>query len=132
MERMPSKSSMLLEAVLRENRIVMSRKLFVDLSTDALAEAQRIELKPPSMYQVVLLDDDFTPMDFVVDVLTKVFGMAFEQATRIMLQVHTEGRGVCGVYTRDVAETKVGQVKNLAREQGHPLLCIMEAVGPID
>lgn len=123
---------MLLEAVLRENRIVMSRKLFVDLSTDALADAQGIELKPPSMYQVVLLDDDFTPMDFVVDVLTKVFGMAFEQATRIMLQVHTEGRGVCGVYTRDVAETKVGQVKNLAREQGHPLLCIMEAVGPID
>lgn len=110
----------------------MSRKLLGEPSSEHLAEAQRIELKPPSMYQVVLLDDDFTPMDFVVDVLTKVFGMAFEQATRIMLQVHTEGRGVCGVYTRDVAETKVGQVKNLAREQGHPLLCIMEAVGPID
>ena len=92
----------------------------------ALLEAQRSKLAPPPLYRVVLLNDDFTPMEFVVLVLQKFFSMNRERATQIMLQVHMEGRGVCGVYPRDLAATKVEQVSVFAREHQHPLACVME------
>ena len=82
--------------------------------------------KPPSMYKVILLNDDYTPMEFVVDVIQRFFGRSREQATQIMLKVHTEGAGVCGVYPHDIAETKVNQVLDYAREHQHPLQCVME------
>lgn len=78
------------------------------------------------MYQVVMLNDDYTPMEFVVVVLQKFFGKGREQATQIMLKVHHEGRGVCGVYPRDLAATKVDQVSQYARQHQHPLQCVME------
>ena len=83
-------------------------------------------LKKPLLYKVILLNDDYTPMEFVVRVLERFFHKNREEATRIMLQVHTKGLGVCGVYTRDVAETKVRQVMLSAQEQQHPLQCTME------
>ena len=89
-------------------------------------EAKRAKLAPPPMYKVVLLNDDFTPMDFVVLVLQRFFSMNREQATQIMLKVHMEGRGVCGIYPRDVAATKVEQVATFARDNQHPLACVME------
>ena len=81
---------------------------------------------PPPMYKVVLLNDDFTPMDFVVIVLERFFYMGREQATQVMLKIHTEGRGICGTFTRDVAATKVSQVRDYARTHEHPLQCVME------
>jgi ATP-dependent Clp protease adaptor protein ClpS len=81
---------------------------------------------PPSMYKVILLNDDYTPMEFVVQVLQKFFSKSREQATQIMLQVHTEGAGVCGVYPHGIAETKVNQVMGFAQEHQHPLQCTME------
>ncbi len=83
-------------------------------------------LKRPPLFQVLLLNDDFTPMEFVVDVLERVFGMDRVKATRVMLEVHTKGRGVCGVFTFEIAETKVAQVTAYARQHQHPLLCTME------
>jgi ATP-dependent Clp protease adaptor protein ClpS len=93
---------------------------------DTVLEAKRSKLAPPPLYTVVLLNDDFTPMEFVVLVLMKFFSMNRERATQIMLKVHTEGRGVCGVYPRDVAATKVAQVADFARDNQHPLACVME------
>ncbi len=78
------------------------------------------------MYQVVLLNDDYTPMDFVVEVLQQFFSLDNERATQVMLHVHTRGRGVCGVFTREVAESKVAQVNEYSRMNQHPLLCTME------
>ena len=89
-------------------------------------EEVKPKLKQPPLYKVIILNDDFTPMEFVVEVLQKFFGMDLGKATEIMLHVHTRGMGVCGVYTRDVAETKVHQVNNYSRENQHPLLCTME------
>ena len=94
--------------------------------TGAVLEAQRSKLAPPPFYTVLLLNDDFTPMDFVVLVLQKFFSMDRERAMQIMLKVHVEGRGVCGVYPRDFAATKVEQVAAFARENQHPLACVME------
>lgn len=94
--------------------------------TEAILEAQRASIAPPPLYTVLLLNDDFTPMDFVVHILQKFFAMNRERATQIMLKVHMEGRGVCGVYPRDVAATKVGQVMAYARANEHPLACVME------
>ncbi len=82
--------------------------------------------KKPSLYKVLLLNDDYTPMEFVVFVLEKFFGMGLDQATRVMLHVHQKGVGVCGVYTFEIAETKVTQVMDFAREHQHPLQCTME------
>jgi len=93
---------------------------------DGLLEAQRAKLEPPKMFKVMLLNDDFTPMEFVISVLQRFFSLDTEQATRIMLKVHNEGRGVCGIFTRDVAATKVEQVIAYARQHQHPLACIME------
>lgn len=89
-------------------------------------EAERTRTKPPPLFKVLVLNDDFTPMEFVVVVLQKFFGMDRERATRIMLQVHREGSGVCGVFPKDVASTKVEQVVSFARQHQHPLACVME------
>lgn len=89
-------------------------------------EKQEAKVKAPPMYQVVLLNDDYTPMEFVVTVLQKFFGMGREKATQVMLKVHRDGRGVCGVFPRDVAATKVEQVSSFSREHQHPLQCVME------
>lgn len=91
-------------------------------------EKQALELKPPSMYQVVLLNDDYTPMEFVVAIIQEYFGKDRETAMQIMLKVHVEGRGVCGVFTKDVALTKVELVLAHAKQAGHPLQCVMEEV----
>jgi len=93
----------------------------------ALLEAKPI-LKRPPLYKVVLLNDDFTPMDFVIEVLMDFFAMTEETATRVMLQIHTQGIGVCGTYSKDVAETKVIIVNEYSREHQHPLMCAMEEV----
>jgi len=84
------------------------------------------KLKRPPLYKVILLNDDYTPMEFVVHVLELFFAMNRELATYIMLQVHTQGKGICGTFTREIAETKVAQVNNYARQHQHPLLCTME------
>lgn len=89
-------------------------------------ETAKPKLKKPPLFKVVLLNDDYTPMEFVVTVLEQFFRMDREKATQIMLQVHTSGKGVCGVFSRDVAETKVAQVNQYSREHQHPLLCQME------
>lgn len=93
----------------------------------ALQEAKPKVRRPP-LYKVILLNDDYTPMDFVVYVLQKFFGMDQEKATQVMLQVHTKGMGVCGIFNRDIAETKVALVNQFAREHQHPLKCTMEKV----
>ncbi|MDY0071978.1 MAG: ATP-dependent Clp protease adapter ClpS [Thauera sp.] len=93
---------------------------------ESILEAQRIEARPPPLYKVLLLNDDYTPMDFVVIVLQSFFRMDLEQATRVMLQVHNQGIGVCGIYPRDIARTKVEQVADFARQHQHPLACVME------
>jgi ATP-dependent Clp protease adaptor protein ClpS len=93
---------------------------------DVVVQEAKPKLKRPPLYKVVLLNDDYTPMDFVVQVLEIFFGMNRELATRVMLQVHIKGKGICGTYSREIAETKVAQVNNYARENEHPLLCMME------
>ena len=89
-------------------------------------ETARPELARPPLYSVLLLNDDCTPMDFVVEVLVRFFALDLERATQVMLHVHTRGRGVCGLYTREVAESKVAQVNEYSRLNQHPLLCTME------
>ena len=95
---------------------------------DLAVQELRPKLKRPPMYQVVLINDDFTPMEFVVHVLEKFFRMDRSKATRVMLHVHTQGKGLCGVYVREIAETKVAQVNEYSRVNQHPLLCTMETV----
>ncbi len=98
-------------------------------SDDAVVLERRTQrVKPPQMFQVVLLNDDFTPMEFVVQVIQEFFGKDRETATQIMLKIHLEGKGVCGVYSRDVASTKVDQVLQASRHAGHPLQCLSEPV----
>jgi len=92
----------------------------------SVLEAERTRVKPPPLFKVLLLNDDYTPMDFVVVVLQTVFSMSREKATLVMLQVHREGMGVCGTFTRDVAAAKVDQVTEMARKHQHPLQCTME------
>ena len=89
-------------------------------------EAKKTKLKPPPLFKVMLLNDDYTPMEFVVVVLQKFFAMNREQATQVMLKVHREGMGVCGVYPRDIATTKVEQVTAYSLKHQHPLQCLME------
>jgi ATP-dependent Clp protease adaptor protein ClpS len=90
---------------------------------------EKTELKPPPLYKVVLLNDDFTPMDFVVDVLMTFFSMNEQQATDVMLMVHTKGKGICGIFSKDVAETKAAMVNEFSRQSQHPLLCEIEVEG---
>lgn len=94
--------------------------------SDLSVQETKPELKQPPMYKVLLLNDDFTPMEFVVAILETFFRMDREKATQIMLHVHTRGVGLCGVYTRDIAETKVSQVNDYSRSHQHPLMCTME------
>lgn len=89
-------------------------------------ETAKPKLQPPPDYKVVLMNDDYTPMEFVVHVLEKFFTLDRERATQVMLQVHTQGKGVCGVYAREIAETKVAMVNQFSREHQHPLMCQME------
>lgn len=103
----------------------MSDKSHIEGNGLATAEAHP-KLKKPPMYKVVLLNDDYTPMEFVIEILESFFKMNREKATQIMLHVHTKGKGICGIFTRDIAETKVHIVNDHARGNSHPLLCIME------
>jgi ATP-dependent Clp protease adaptor protein ClpS len=91
-----------------------------------LLKPSESQVKPPPMYQVVMYNDDYTPMEFVVEVLQVFFSLTRERATQVMLKVHTEGRGICGIYPRDVATTKVEQVIAYSRQHQHPLQCAME------
>ena len=93
-----------------------------------LVETEKPKLKRPPMYKVVMLNDDYTPMEFVVEVLQTFFGMNREKATQVMLAVHRTGRATCGIYTRDVAETKSAQVNQYAQDNQHPLVSETEAV----
>ena len=93
---------------------------------DLATQEARPRLKKPPLYKVILLNDDYTPMEFVVTILQNFFDMSSEKATRIMLTVHTQGKAVCGIFTRDVAETKVDQVNDYSRNHQHPLMCTME------
>ncbi|MDF1757091.1 MAG: ATP-dependent Clp protease adapter ClpS [Legionellaceae bacterium] len=105
----------------------MGNKITVDFEGCTVSELEPItELLEPKKYKVFLLNDDYTPMDFVVTVLQKFFNMNEEVATQIMLQVHRQGRGLCGLFPRDIAETKVVLVNDFARLNQHPLLCSME------
>jgi ATP-dependent Clp protease adaptor protein ClpS len=97
-----------------------------DGSIGTVIEQAPAKTKPPPMYQVMLLNDDYTPMEFVVGVLQRFFGKGREQATQIMLKVHREGRGVCGIYPQDIAASKVDQVTEYAKQHQHPLQCVME------
>ena len=93
---------------------------------DVAVEEARPKLKQPPLYRVVLINDDYTPMEFVVDILETIFGMERTRATQVMLEVHTKGKGICGVYNFEIAETKVAQVTGIAQQHQHPLLCEME------
>ena len=93
---------------------------------EIIVQEAKPKLKKPAMYQVVLLNDDYTPMEFVVDLIEKFFHHSRKDATRIMLKIHTEGKGVCGIYTEDVAETKATLVNQYAQDHQHPLLCQTE------
>lgn len=109
--------------VLNSNGDDSSEEEFVG---DLAVEEVKPALKPPSMYKVMLLNDDYTPMEFVVEILEVFFSMNREKATQVMLVVHTEGKATCGVYTKDVAETKAAQVGQYASESEHPLMCVIE------
>ncbi len=100
-----------------------------DRAGTALVERVKPRLRKPRLYRVVMMNDDYTPMEFVVHVLENFFNMNREMATRVMLRVHTEGKAVCGVYTRDIAETKAEQINQYSLENEHPLLCQIEPDG---
>ena len=93
---------------------------------ESLLELEKTRVKPPPLFKVMVLNDDYTPMDFVIHVLQRFFQMGREQATMVMLKVHNEGAGLAGIYPKDLAETKVHQVRDFAREHQHPLQCVME------
>lgn len=95
---------------------------------DIVVEKQAAKTAPPPLYTVILLNDDYTPMEFVVHVLQKIFSKGQEDAMRIMLQVHHDGKGACGVYPHDIAASRIAQVAQLARSRQHPLQCVMEPV----
>ena len=97
-----------------------------ELDDEVAVTPDKLELQLPSQYKVVLLNDDFTTMDFVVEVLEKFFSMSAEKAAQTMMVIHKEGKAVCGIYSRDIAETKAELVNQFSREHGHPLLCKIE------
>jgi len=104
----------------------MSKNQIMSTDHEKQLDVVKQRVEPPAMYKVILNNDDYTPMDFVVDVLVRFFNLDVEKANQIMLTVHYRGKAVCGVYTSDVAETKVMQVNQYARKHQHPLLCSME------
>ena len=101
---------------------------FKNNDDDLAVQEAKPKLKRPPLYKVILLNDDFTPMDFVIEILMDFFAMPEQKATQVMLQIHTQGVGVCGTYSKDVAETKVYIVNEYSRVNQHPLLCSMEEV----
>lgn len=107
--------------------LMSSDQVDIEHNEDVLLAPEEPKLEIPSMYNVVMFNDDFTPMEFVVEVLETFFNKDREAATRVMLTVHTMGKAVCGSYTRDIAETKAAQVNQYARESQHPLLCEIES-----
>ena len=102
--------------------------LNITINKDELKEELNAQIKPPSLYQVIMLNDDFTTMEFVVKVLMGIFNKNADEAERIMLTIHYQGRGICGVYPKDIAQTRIQQVHLLSHEEQHPLKCIMEPV----
>ena len=106
----------------------MSKENTIDIERQKDIDAVKKKAVPPPMYKVLLDNDDYTPMDFVIDVLMRFFNLDGEKAQQIMLTVHYHGRAVCGVYTAEIAETKVMQVARYAKEHQHPLMCTMEQV----
>lgn len=104
----------------------MNDKDLINISQSDLFSKQEMETEKPTLYRVILINDDFTPMEFVVDVLMSIFHMDKQNATKTMLNVHTEGKGICGLYTYEIAETKVAQVKKMAKDNQYPLLCSLE------
>ena len=104
----------------------MTKKIEHHQDESVAVQEAKPRLKRPPLYKVVLNNDDYTPMEFVVQILESIFRMNAEAATRIMLDVHKSGKGVCGTFSREIAETKVAQVNNYSRENQHPLLCTME------
>lgn len=104
----------------------LSNETHGDEQGDLAVQTAQPQLKRPPLYVVVLMNDDYTPMDFVIEILQQYFALNLDQATQVMLTVHYEGKGIAGVYPRDIAETKANQVNNYARSQGHPLLCQIE------
>ncbi len=104
----------------------MSDQEDTDYDDGLAVQESRPKLAKPPMYKVFIMNDDYTPMDFVVEILESFFKKSREEATEIMLLVHHSGKGLCGVYSRDVAETKVMQVNDYSRESNHPLLCTLE------
>jgi ATP-dependent Clp protease adaptor protein ClpS len=109
--------------------VIPTRRPDRDDGGSVVLERRTQKVKPPQMYQVVMLNDDYTPMEFVVVVIQEFFSKDLETATQIMLKIHLDGKAVCGVYSRDVAATKVDQVLDAAAKAGHPLKCVSE---PID
>lgn len=105
----------------------MAAKMATKQDNSSLLEVERSKSKPPKLYKVVLFNDDYTTMDFVIEVLQTFFLMNRERATQVMLKVHQEGSAVCGIYPKDIAETKVTQVSAFAKQHGHPLRCELEA-----
>ena len=104
----------------------MSEKTDHHADESLVVQEAKPKLKRPPLFKVILINDDYTPMEFVVHVLEIFFSRDRETATRIMLEVHTRGKGICGIYTHEIAETKVSQVNSYSRENQHPLLCTME------
>ena len=104
----------------------MSHQQNYEDDSDLAVEEDKPKLKPPKQYKVVLVNDDYTPMEFVVQVLMSFFGMDHARATRVMMAVHTKGKGICGIYSYEIAETKVDQVNEFSRLNQHPLMCTME------
>jgi ATP-dependent Clp protease adaptor protein ClpS len=104
----------------------MSKDTTINIEHEKLLDAQKQKAVPPPMYKVLLNNDDYTPMDFVIEVLMRFFNLDGEKANQIMLTVHYRGRAVCGIYTAEIAETKVMQVTRYAKQHQHPLMCTME------
>jgi len=111
-----------------KTRLSLSKEDAHQYDEDIMVVPEKEKLLPPPMYQVVLVNDDFSPMDFVIDVLETIFHMSKEKATQVMLTVHRQGKAVCGVYTKDIAETKCEQVNRYACENQHPLLCKIQKI----
>jgi len=101
----------------------------INATEDIKLSPKKEKTKLPSMYKVIILNDDFTPMEFVVNTIQRFFNKSVDEATRIMLKIHTEGLGICGIFPIDIAETKMKQVLNYAKEHQHPLQCIIERIG---
>ncbi len=109
--------------------VVPPKPVVPDNGGTVVLERRTKKVKPPHLFQVVMLNDDYTPMEFVVSVIQEFFGKDRETATQVMLKIHIEGRAVCGVYSRDIANTKVNQVMDAAAHAGHPLQCVSEPAG---